>query len=185
MPYPELPRPDAPPSVALVRDFVNTTDRETGADDLATARDLADYLLAEGLVDARPRVSSAELALAHELRSALRTALEHHHDGTTPPEDRLRAVLSHLPVRLDWSAGGAVVEAAGGGTQAALARVGIAALTAHAEGLWPRLKVCSSDECAWAYFDHSKNRSRHWCEYGCGNRLKTRAYRERQRAARA
>ena len=49
--------------------------------------------------------------------------------------------------------------------------------------LFRGLKICSSDECEWAYYDHSKNRSRHWCEYGCGNRVKTRAYRARRRAA--
>ena len=62
----------------------------------------------------------------------------------------------------------------------ALARIGLAAHEATAEGIWWRLKICASDECEWAYYDHSKNRSRNWCEYGCGNKLKTRAYRARQ-----
>ena len=62
----------------------------------------------------------------------------------------------------------------------ALARIGLAAHEATTEGLWWRLKICASDECEWAYYDHSKNRSRNWCEYGCGNKLKTRAYRARQ-----
>ena len=51
------------------------------------------------------------------------------------------------------------------------------------EGQWWRLKICASDECEWAYYDHSKNRSRNYCEYNCGNKLKTRAYRARQKAA--
>lgn len=65
------------------------------------------------------------------------------------------------------------------------ARIGIAAREASSAGLWSRLRICSSDECEWAYSDHSKNRSRQRCEYGCGNRLETRAYRARQRAAAA
>ena len=52
-----------------------------------------------------------------------------------------------------------------------------------AAGIWWRLKICSSDECEWAYYVQSKNRSRSYCEYGCGNKLKTRAYRARQRSA--
>ena len=68
------------------------------------------------------------------------------------------------------------------GVRGALARIGLAAHEAAAEGVWWRLKICSSDECEWAYYDHSKNRSRHYCEYGCGNKLKTRAYRARRRA---
>lgn len=46
---------------------------------------------------------------------------------------------------------------------------------------WARLKVCSAEECAWAYFDTTKNRARAWCEWGCGNRSKTRSYRARRR----
>ena len=61
-----------------------------------------------------------------------------------------------------------------------LARIAIAAHTATTERTWPRLKICAWDECEWAYYDHSKNRSRHWCEYGCGNKVKTRAYRARE-----
>ncbi len=36
----EPPTPEAPPAIAVVRDFVNTTDRETGTDDLSTPADL-------------------------------------------------------------------------------------------------------------------------------------------------
>ena len=64
-----------------------------------------------------------------------------------------------------------------------LARVAVSAHDAVASGDWSRLKICAFDECEWAYYDHSKNRSRAYCEYGCGNKLKTRAYRARQRAA--
>jgi predicted RNA-binding Zn ribbon-like protein len=61
--------------------------------------------------------------------------------------------------------------------------IGLAAQDARASGVWWRLKICSFDECEWAFYDQSKNRSRHYCEYGCGNKLKTRAYRARRRAA--
>ena len=36
-----------------------------------------------------------------------------------------------------------------------------------------RLKLCSSPECGWLFYDTSKNRSRRWCSMkGCGNRAK-------------
>jgi predicted RNA-binding Zn ribbon-like protein len=85
-------------------------------------------------------------------------------------------------VVLDWDAErGPTLAPAGRGVVQALARVAIAAHDCVTEGIWDRLKVCSADDCAWAYYDHSKNRSRNWCEYGCGNKIKTRAYRERRR----
>jgi predicted RNA-binding Zn ribbon-like protein len=86
-------------------------------------------------------------------------------------------------VRLSWTAGGVGVVAAEEGAVGALARIGLAAHeTVAAQGWW-RLKICAFDECEWAYYDQSKNRSRSYCEYGCGNKVKTRAYRARRRAA--
>jgi len=49
---------------------------------------------------------------------------------------------------------------------------------------WSRLKACRDDACQWAFYDHSKNRSGTWCSMAdCGNRTKTRAFRQRARAA--
>jgi predicted RNA-binding Zn ribbon-like protein len=59
----------------------------------------------------------------------------------------------------------------------------IAVQAAVADGTWKRLKICADDECGWAFFDASKNQSRNWCEWGCGNRAKTRSYRARRRAS--
>jgi hypothetical protein len=45
-----------------------------------------------------------------------------------------------------------------------------------------RLKMCASEECHWVFFDRSKPANRRWCSSAlCGNRQKTRAYRERRR----
>ena len=45
-----------------------------------------------------------------------------------------------------------------------------------------RLKTCAADDCANVVVDLSRNRSRRFCEDGCGNRENVRAYRDRQRA---
>jgi len=58
----------------------------------------------------------------------------------------------------------------------------VAVADAAADDSWRRLKICAFDECQWAFYDHSKNRSRTWCEWGCGNKVKTRNYRARRRA---
>jgi predicted RNA-binding Zn ribbon-like protein len=48
-----------------------------------------------------------------------------------------------------------------------------------------RLRECASDTCAWLFLDHSKNRSRRWCDMTvCGNRDKVRRHRQRQRGRR-
>ena len=51
---------------------------------------------------------------------------------------------------------------------------------AMAEGSWARLKACPADNCLWAFYDETKNRSGTWCSMSvCGNRTKARAYRRR------
>jgi predicted RNA-binding Zn ribbon-like protein len=55
---------------------------------------------------------------------------------------------------------------------------------AQREAYRPRLKVCASDQCRWAFFDASRNRGGTWCQMEvCGNRIKNRAYRRRRRDA--
>lgn len=43
-----------------------------------------------------------------------------------------------------------------------------------------RLRVCASEDCRNVLVDLSKNRSRRFCESGCGNRAAVAAYRARQ-----
>ena len=179
----DLPRPEVPRPIAVVRDFVNTTDLETRTDELTTQADLGRYLVREGLLQRGGRASVGDLRLARSLRAGLRRALEHNHQGTPATVPSLGKAMRSLPLTLDWSPErGPTLLVAAPGVRGALAMIGLAAHEAATAGTWWRLKICSSDECEWAYYDHSKNRSRNWCEYGCGNKVKTRAYRERQRS---
>lgn len=46
----------------------------------------------------------------------------------------------------------------------------------------PSLRECAADECGWLFLDHSRNRSRRWCNMKvCGNRDKVRRFRRRGR----
>jgi predicted RNA-binding Zn ribbon-like protein len=44
-----------------------------------------------------------------------------------------------------------------------------------------RLKTCAAEDCDDVVVDLSRNRSRRFCESGCGNRENVRAYRDRRR----
>ena len=93
------------------------------------------------------------------------------------------AVLRRDPVLVDLAAGGEPRLAPTSDTARGLA-VAVAAaayIAVRARGEWPRLKVCSSPDCRWAFVDGTRNRSRRWCDMaGCGNRAKNRAWRRRQ-----
>jgi predicted RNA-binding Zn ribbon-like protein len=178
----DTPAPAVPADIGVVRDFVNTTDHELGTDELTTPAELTAYLRRAGLIERRSRATDPDLALARQLRDGLRRTLELNHDGESGPVPELQSALRELPMELRWTGDRVSLTPVDSGVRGALAKVAIAMSGAVADGHWWRLKICSSDECEWAYYDKSKNRSARWCEYGCGDKLKMRAYRARQRS---
>lgn len=44
-----------------------------------------------------------------------------------------------------------------------------------------RLKICQNVECQWIFIDESKNRTRRWCDQTCGNLMKVRRFRAKQK----
>lgn len=173
-------REPAPGALRLVQRFVNSVDLEDGPDDLATPDGLHEWLAAAGLPVTG--VSAAEHARAVALREAIRDLVgADAHAAAAINEAARRADLRPI---LDGE--DSRLEPAAGGVDGALGHIVAAIHTAVAEGTWPRLKACDRDACRWAFYDHSKNQSSHWCSTaGCGAREKNRrAYRRRVAASR-
>jgi predicted RNA-binding Zn ribbon-like protein len=172
-------------TVELVRAFLNTLDVEQGADEIGDRGALRSWLAGRGLAGARARVTDDDVALAHRLRAALRDMVDAH-SGRRPGPTALSAVndvMAALPLRLAFDeAGGAELVAAGDGVRGGLAQLLAAVVVAVGEGHWSRLKLCDEDSCRWAFHDQSKNASKRWCSMSvCGNRAKTRSYRQRRK----
>jgi predicted RNA-binding Zn ribbon-like protein len=167
----------APVDLEGLRCFVNTDNRFHGVDVLAGDRRerwfaevLPEYDVA-GLDDAAWRRLS-------ELRDHIRAVLAGEDDGAT-----LTAVTRRYPAYLDLAGGPAWVPVTPS-TEHRVAVDMIAALHAAArDGRLARLRLCQRPDCGWCYYDASKNRSARWCSSDpCGDVMKTRAYRERNRA---
>ncbi|MET0525616.1 MAG: CGNR zinc finger domain-containing protein [Nocardioides sp.] len=177
-----------PPAQAdLLCAFANTLDVDVDADPPEALPDtaaLSAWLRERGLLDATDRADPAEFELALTLRSGLREAMVRHSAGdATPRVPDLDAAASELPLRIVFDGTRPRLAPAVGGVRGALAAILVAMADAQADDTWGRMKLCVAEECALAFYDASKNRSRHWCSMGeCGNRQKTRAYRARQRA---
>lgn len=45
-----------------------------------------------------------------------------------------------------------------------------------------RVKACANPDCQWMFYDESHARTRRWCDDACGNRMKVRRFRQRQRS---
>jgi predicted RNA-binding Zn ribbon-like protein len=165
-----LPRYDlpnaAPPPLREVQLLINSVDLEHERDWLP------DWLAERGLgpdVEVRGRA----------LREALR-ALVLANNGVSLDERALETVnAAARRVSLQVDAAGDLSVVTDGD---ALDGVVAIALAAMLDGSWERLKACRN--CRWCFWDRSPNRSATWCSMQlCGNRRKTRAYRNRRRAA--
>jgi predicted RNA-binding Zn ribbon-like protein len=165
----------------LVCDFVNTYDVESDSDTVPSPSALAAWLHKRDLIGPDDTARDEDLAVAVGLRETLRAALRHNHDHDHDPESP--HTFPAFPLRVVLTADGPVLEPVDAGVPGGLARIAAAVMSVRADGMWPRLKVCTESTCQWAFIDSSKNRSRSWCSMKvCGNRTKTRAYRARRQA---
>jgi predicted RNA-binding Zn ribbon-like protein len=175
-----------PRELELPLAFVNTLDVEEARDEFGSAEALRGWLTARGLVTSDTRVTRKELGLAIELRDALRRTFLAHSGRPLASEELeiVNDVFARLPLDVQIDAVGAPrVEPRGEGVAAALGEVVCDMNHARNNGTWDRLKLCPAEDCLWAFFDASKNRSRRWCSMNvCGNRTKTREYRRRRAA---
>jgi predicted RNA-binding Zn ribbon-like protein len=173
---------DFPDALRLVRSFANSVDVETAQDDLDSPERFGRWLVAHGFD--HPAPSNEERVLAVGVRDALRDELMvHHGDGdAVAARAKLDAYARMVPLRASFGAGAAALVPAGGGAAAMLGTVLAAIVIAEHEGTWERVKICREETCQVAFYDRSKNQSKTWCSMGvCGNRNKTRSYRDRRR----
>lgn len=175
-------RPPAPGDLELVRQFVNTYDVESAWEEFTSPVELAAWLVARGLLPTGRRLDDKDLATARTLRDALRDVLAANAGHADAPAARrtLDRIAARYPMRMRLN-GGAWLEPGGGpGVAPAIARLLATIYDAMTLGTFERLKVCRNDECQWAFYDHSRNRSGAWCTMAvCGNRMKGRAFRTR------
>ena len=185
-----------PDALANLYDFANTLDlrhfthhgvEHPQGDDLQGPQDLASWMAGRGMLQAGVKITPAMFETGLGLRTALRDYLQH-----DAAERRQRNVVCALN---EGIAAFPLIAELGGAGKATLrpsrhdALAGLSTLVAELydgmqNGSLNRLKMCAAEECRRVFFDRSKPATRRWCMSSlCGNRIKTRAYRARQRAA--
>lgn len=184
-----------PDVVANLYDFANTLDlrhfthhgvQHQQDEALADPAALGVWLRERGLIEHGAAPSQKTFEAALRLRGAIRDYLK-----CDPAERRRKtAVVASLdramaPFALRVAALGkdgfrlAPLQA---DAQAGLSAIVAELYDAAYGGTLDRLKMCAADECQRVFFDRSKPGTRRWCQSTlCGNREKTRTYRERHR----
>jgi len=174
---------DVEAEVDLLVDFVNTHDLDEETDSIAEPDQLAAWVAEQtGELIATP--DEEDVARVHALRESLRALLRAHNGGELDDERLapLREAAERSRYRTTFSAAGELeITPARSDLTGFEARLLLAIERLQSQGAWPRLKACTDEGCQWAFYDATRNRSRTWCSMEeCGNREKTRRYRERK-----
>ena len=169
-----------------VRHFVHHGVQHPQGDELAGPRELGAWMSQRGLLFTSARITPAMFEAALELRGSVRDYLQR--DPADRRKDRnairsLSTALESFPlVAQARDDRGIVLKPARGDALAGLSAVVAELYDGSINGTLDRLKMCASEECRRVFFDRSKPATRRWCMSSlCGNRMKTRAYRQRRR----
>lgn len=145
--------------------------------------DLARWFVEAGLLADRPAVSESQLAEARELREAIYRVAKLAGHGQPAVEDvgeiNRWAARPGLSPQLDAS-GRETTTIAEHPVEAALATLARDAIDLVTGPYAGRVRECGADDCALLFVDTSRPGKRRWCSMdGCGNKVKTAAYRRR------
>jgi predicted RNA-binding Zn ribbon-like protein len=167
----------------LLVEFVNTRDVEEETDSIADPERLGAWI-EERTTEQPGDLDDDDLRRVLALRESLRSLLLTNNGEESDAADLvpLREAAERTRIRTAFSPDGSLtLSPARAGVSGFEARLLLAIERLQSHGAWPRLKACTVDDCRWAFYDTTRNHSRTWCSMDvCGNREKTRRYRERK-----
>jgi predicted RNA-binding Zn ribbon-like protein len=174
-------RETASGELGAVQAFVNTVDLVPHNEQLTDPNTLQAWLVANGLLDPDQPVDESDLKHAIAVREAMRNMIGGNSGKPVYPVDLATlngaATASRLHMRFAPD-GRPRLEPEASGAVGAMGRLVAVLYSAMQSDDWGRLKLCSSGECRWAFYDRSKNHSSRWCTMAsCGNREKARRFR--------
>ena len=186
-----------PDELANLYDFANSLDvrhfthhgvPHLQGDELKGPRELGAWMSQRGLLFTSAKIAPALFESALELRSSVRGYLQC--DPAERPRNKdavqsLNRALRLFPLAAELrNDGGMALRPARVDAAAGLSAIVAELYDGSIRGTLDRLKMCAAEECRRVFFDRSKPATRRWCMSSlCGNRMKTRTYRERHRAA--
>lgn len=162
--------------------LVNTAPTGGGAETLATVEQLDHFVDTWGWTGGRTH-DEAELAGVRRLRPRLRQIWVADEEEAVERVNALLREASALPQLVrhdewDWHLHATTPEAPLAERMAVEAAMALVDVIRSGET--SRLRTCGADDCDDVLVDLSRNRSKRYCDGGCGNRVAAAAYRARR-----
>jgi predicted RNA-binding Zn ribbon-like protein len=186
-----------PDQLANLYDFANSLDvrhfthhgvQHVQGDELSGPRELGAWMSQRGLLFTSAKITPAMFDAALQLRAGIRAYLQCDPAERRRSKDAMQALdtaMRLFPLLAEARGDrGMVLRGARNDALAGLSAVVAELYDGSVTGILDRLKTCAAEECRRVFFDRSKPATRRWCMSTlCGNRMKTRTYRERHRDA--
>ncbi|HXJ62641.1 MAG TPA: CGNR zinc finger domain-containing protein [Actinomycetota bacterium] len=167
-------RDPAPGRLALVERFLRTRE------DVVDEAGMRAWFRSEGIAGRLPAGSFERFV---RVRESIRDLASAHNGGPEPSSGRetVNAEIASLGFAPRVTGTGEAVEFVAPRSDP-FAGILAAFLSSVSDGSWTRMKACAADDCSYAFYDHTKNRSARWCDVSaCGARTRMRQYRRRIR----
>ena len=168
----------------LCLDFVATVGERwrRSFERLLEPEDLARWMAGTGMLREPPRVSGRQLAAGRVLREAINRLARPGVEPRPGDQEELNRWAARTPLSPQLTTGSERVWVAARPVEAMLATIARDAVDLLSGPLAGRVRECAAPDCALLFLDTSRPGRRQWCSSGaCGNRIRTKAYRDRQK----
>ena len=168
----------------LCLDFVATVGERwrRSFERLLAPEDLARWIAETGMLNVPPKVSRRQLAAARALREAINRLARSEIEPQPGDRQELNRWAARVPLAPQFTPQGELVWVADRPVEAMVATIARDAVDLLSGPLAGRIRECGAADCALLFVDTSRPGHRRWCSTeGCGNRVRTKAYRQRRK----
>ena len=168
----------------LCLDFVATVGERwrRSFERLLEPEDLARWMLEAGMLETAPPVSQGQLHAARGLREVINRLARPGLEPRLDDHERLNRWSARPALAPQLADNGELVWVGARPVEAMLSTIARDAVDLLSGPVAGRVRECSAPDCALLYVDLSRPGRRRWCSgEACGNRTRTKSYRQRRK----
>lgn len=168
----------------LCLDFVATVGERwrRSFERLLAPEDLSRWMVESGLLQIPPQVSKGQLQTGRVLRESINRLARPGIEAGPGDREALNRWAARPPIAPQLTVAGELAWLASRPVETMFATIARDAVELLSGPLAGRIRECNAPDCALLFVDLSRPGRRRWCaSEACGNRVRTKSYRERQK----